>query len=151
MFDGPESRLPVGAQRLLTLAAFLDTLHPEQFDIRLWSSVRDPRLTPEGEPTCGTVCCAGGYAALMPVFQAQGLTFGPSGNQFVSDQIPVYRGKIGFEALADFFELAIGDAQWAFSNTRYFERPSPREVAGRLRLLTEKVTARAAAKEAVHA
>lgn len=85
--------------RLLTLAAFLDSLPPERFDFGHW--VGDKW---EGRPdlSCGTTACAAGWATTIPEFREAGLRMRASnwGGGF-----PVFKPYTGFTALGVFFDL----------------------------------------------
>lgn len=72
--------------RLLRLAAHLDTLPAESFDMGHWG-VWNPR-------GCGTVCCALGHACSIPEFAAEGLTL-----EFGTDREPDEAGELALVVL----------------------------------------------------
>lgn len=58
-------------KRLLKLAALLDVVPPDKFDMRFWA-LGDG--TPMGdEPKCSSVACALGWATTIPEFKRAGL------------------------------------------------------------------------------
>ena len=114
-------------ERLLTLAAFLDSLKPKQFNIGTWREDED----------CGTVACAVGWATTIPEFQAAGLSWDERYGT------PRYRRSMDFRSSELFFGLGHSDAVALFTNTWYRSRnprpwyrsrnPRPQTVARRIR------------------
>lgn len=102
MFDGLEPTLPLGAQRLLTLAAALEAMPPEKFSILKWS--------------CGTTCCAVGLAGSLPEFLAQGFRLArmPDGTSY-----PEYKYYFGYGAAEKFFEIGVRTAARLFAPGAY--------------------------------
>lgn len=81
-----ENPLPIGRQRLLVLADFLETkVEPSRFDMRSWK--------------CGTTACAAGWAAMIPEFVAAGYdcdAWGPAFREFVyADALGAFFGIEG--------------------------------------------------------
>lgn len=75
------------------LISILEQIKKEKrpFDLGNWVTYN------QNNPVCGTACCAMGYAALDPVFQAAGLTF------HVKDSDGV---EINIETVQDFNKLS---------------------------------------------
>jgi hypothetical protein len=98
------------------------------------------------EKTCGTACCAGGYAALDPVLMAEGLHLAGRGSQVASDWMVVsdwirvdsqeqfaalpplirvkefsvcFGDKHGYGALAEFFGIAMEESHRIFAPEYY--------------------------------
>jgi len=130
----------VNGPRLLALADLLDNFETERpklatlvdtFDLSVW--------------LCGTAACAGGFASLHPVFRALGL--GTSYDPELGDEVPTFRGRTGFNAIQDFFELTFADAGDLFSAEAYggcVSNPTPSIVARRIRFHVAATTADAA-------
>lgn len=137
MFDGLE-QLPVGQRRLLRLADRLDALRADAFNIRYWvhgeSGPRDHLdLEEDDQPHCGTVCCAVGYAAMLPEFKAEGL-----GLEWSADDRrfePTFAGRMGWGAVIAFFGIPGDVAAELFTWHRYAESISVTAdvVAARIR------------------
>lgn len=81
--------------RLIKLYEFFKTVPKDQVDLNAWE--------------CGTHACLGGWACRMPEFQALGLK--------LEDDVLSFQGELGFDALADFFELDDFDAQVLFATS----------------------------------
>ncbi len=108
-------------ERLKRLAEILDAVPPAQFDLGFWYTKTD----------CGTIACAGGWAALDPGFQADGLK--PDAG------MPTYAGERGFAALIRFFGLSSVTLfmPYGYPLHRYPGRIRPADVAARVRELLE--------------
>lgn len=91
--------------RLIKLVEFLRTIPDEQFNINDWQS------------SCGTVCCAGGWACHIPEFNVKGLRMCSS---ILADR-PTFEGWYGFDAMASFFGLSNFMASQLFDGERYPE------------------------------
>lgn len=87
------------AVRLLTLAAYLETLKPSQYSHDSYYSVPSTwgfrtRYKADGAPQCGTVACALGHAAVCGAFRDAGLRVGTfGGGIFVPYHIGDVRNK----------------------------------------------------------
>jgi len=95
--------------RMANLVKLLRTVSPDHFDLRDWISgdtLTDKRKmlhqlymsSPYPEFSCGTTACACGHAALHPWFKKQGLMLSAQG-------WPFYKGKMGFRAIEEFFQI----------------------------------------------
>lgn len=80
-----------------------------RFDIMDWR-----RASPRH--SCGTAFCAGGIACMMPELQEEGL--------FLLNNIPQFKYKESYFALAGFFELSFPKTQYIFSPSQY-DGPRP--------------------------
>lgn len=88
------------------------------FDLQNWYRVN----------TCGTTACAGGYAAMDPTFNKQGLSLHPHYDS------PRYGGHDGFWALEDFFGLNEEEVNYLFDHGTYSSTDwnSPAAVQARI-------------------
>jgi hypothetical protein len=131
-------------ERLLTLAAFLDTVEPAKFDLKTWrikteipvegaagvyfeakSDVTDSEL--EG---CGTTACAVGWACLMPEFIKEGLSY--------KNHSPTYDKSTSWEAVTRFFGISYREADVLFAVSCYEScKAGPHEVAERIRTVVK--------------
>ncbi len=112
------------ARKLLVLAAHLDAVPRESFDIWTWRPSR-----------CGSECCAVGHACHIPEFAASGLR--------LVDGVPAFDAidgdHFGFGAACAFFGLTRSQARHLFDGTRYPRSPgenlpvTPTAVADRIR------------------
>jgi len=119
--DGIARYRAPGAERLSRLAVFLDTLPEGQLTFTRWYG--------HGRG------CAVGLAAHDDLWmQAQGLGLEQGAQSRMS--YPVYEGQTDWPAVAAFFALPLETAQELFSARGYDGdlRPSPREIAARVRL-----------------
>jgi len=100
-------------ERLLTIMRNVET---QKFDMSTWFKLQDPIFNPlQKEVSCGFTACAGGWAALDPEFNKQGLTID------LADEGQIeFKGRVGLEALADFFELPELIADMLFDPYYYF-------------------------------
>lgn len=124
-----------GRERILTLAAKLDTVADVHFDMGRWFrcvEINDEMWTevlaafnPQNE--CGYEACAAGHAASIPEFQALGY--------FVTASGVYYGGKEDVEALALFFEIPVGAAVELFHQHGYSDQSwnTPKGKAAQLR------------------
>jgi hypothetical protein len=111
----------------------------KSFDLALWAVI--------DQHDCCTVACAGGYAAIDPVFQAQGLYLGYKGGIplrkatrcFLGQPKIYFRASNGklyseFEAAARFFEITMKQTEWLFARFSYPAPvpPGPEDVIARL-------------------
>lgn len=110
------------SDRLLVLAAFLDTLPPEKLDMGVWAE----------KQKCGTVACAVGWACQIPEFQEAGLRV-----EWDKDEcaVPVFGVVCGWATPAVFFGLPITCVHYLFDSELYEANAavSPRTVAARIR------------------
>lgn len=103
------------------------------FDMDSWAQHGDPMgQTPENAPHldgvlpgCGTACCALGYAALRPEFQALGLKITYDRDRYLRPVwSPLYEGRLDFAAGRALFGLEDGEELHLFAPTRYAD-PDP--------------------------
>ena len=148
----------VNVERLLRLAAHLETVPAEAFDMGDWA-VRH---------TCGTTCCALGHACTIPEFAAAGLTLVWDADERAQPiratpecRDDVGRLVVGFRAAVAFFGIEPRDARDLFDPERYIpdvSRPDadetalwasirPADVADRIRELVRGHQRAAAAAE----
>ena len=129
----------MNTKRLLKLAKFLDKLPPNRFDNQNWWTGTKPKH--EDDYDYFTIndkgkACAGGWACTIPEFMKAGL--GVNGPQFTNDvSAPIFEGKIGFEALAEFFDIDVEHIRCIFSEYAYTKAPKPKDVAARIRAFIE--------------
>jgi hypothetical protein len=64
--------------------------------------------------TCNTVCCAVGWACLIPAFKEQGLWYAAE-----DDNVPVFNGNKGIRAISEFFGITLIEASWLFLPSNY--------------------------------
>lgn len=116
--------------RLRVLSDFLETVPDDKFDINQWRH------------SCGSVCCAGGWACEIPEFKAAGLMIAIAGEPMFtappvhalsSTPIPL----TGYHALAAFFGLSHFTTTMLFSPEAYpvlenEDRVLPRQIIQRL-------------------
>lgn len=93
--------------RLLHLISILEQVNSEDYDQSHWH--------------CGTTACAGGHAAMDPLFQAEGLSQTSTG-------APLYAGYDAFDALSRFFDLSYAQTSYIFGSTTYEDLAE--EIAG---------------------
>lgn len=109
--------------RLLKLAAHLDTVPPEKFDLGHW--------------ICGTTACAVGHACSIPEFRAEGLGWNSKQSRTrFENPAPRFGGSEGWYAVQKFFDLDYGQATALFLDDSYDthgERTTAAEVAQRIR------------------
>ena len=127
------TKLETGVDRLLFLAAFLDTVNEDKFDLGSWrdspysSSITDSVLIHE----CRSTACAVGWACSLPEFQELGLKF--------EIHHPIYMDQYGvqiygWDAVESFFDLEPLEAQHLFSDLTYLRMPkTSNAVASRIR------------------
>lgn len=136
-------------------SAALQTARPEAFETRdilkpAFSEIGEVKFRKKGwsprqilEPTvCQTVGCAMGWAATIPEFKKAGLKLvsysGFHGGEIGLAEI-YYKGKIGFDAAAKFFEITGVDAGMLFDPACYPASAftKPRAVSKRIHELIE--------------
>lgn len=123
--------LPIGHQRLLVLADFLETKVPdEDFNLRRW-------LHPYGSPSCAI-----GYAGIIPEFRALGFGVSYRGGPRGSNE-PFFGDIKRWEAIQTFFEISYATAAEFFTRMRYETAPGPRQVAARIRAFVADANAKA--------
>ncbi|MDQ2987414.1 MAG: hypothetical protein M3R13_11985 [Armatimonadota bacterium] len=117
-------------RRLLKLAAFLDTVPIEKFDMCLWAvSRRSASKTPQ----CATRACALGWATAIPEFNRAGLRL--MVDAFDSTEGVVYFGDLNrFYAAEAFFDIDSDDAGRLFAEGSN----DPKEKAKEIRALVRK-------------
>lgn len=143
-------------ERLERLAALLDTVPPEKFDLGSWA--------------CGTTACAIGWAALDPTFRNEGFRleveyfvplFGTrrradatklshtnvSWRRLQPDSYPVFGGYEDYEAVMLFFGLSKDQAHRLFDRAAYGNAGTATDVAKRIRAMLAR-SKRAKAKQA---
>lgn len=127
------------SDRLLKLAAHLESLWPDVFDMTTWAEIR---------PGCGTVCCALGHATTL--FAGEGLRlrwdYAPDELRAGDAAVVRYYGPglyppAGYAAAAVFFGLGPEEAIHLFAPFAYRDEAderrgpdiTPYEVAERIR------------------
>lgn len=152
-----------GAQRLLILANFLDTLPQGSVYMGGWLSdilkineriragsaydpfgISDERLDLLGTGEkiridrsaieCGFAACAVGWACSIPEFNEQGLHLSRAADECA---VPTFAGAISFAAVEDFFEIDFDVSDILFGYDSYgdggMEPTNPSRVAARIR------------------
>jgi hypothetical protein len=134
----------VNKERLLKLADFLDTVHPNKFEISSWLNTgwRARGGCTEAELLdldCGTTACAVGWACTIPEFKAEGLGFGGI-VPMPTLQMPDGKTLTSWEAVREFFGLTQPEALNLFDRGAYATGPyaSATTVARKIRLLVER-------------
>ena len=107
-------------ERLHRLADFVDGIRPDDFTLDDWIS-RDGRRG----------CALGLAASQCEALKAQGLRLG-------QDDLPVYLGTGGLDAITGFFGITRRDAKRVFGLSGYPGYPSPRRTAAELRALASR-------------
>lgn len=95
-------------KRLEALADFLVTVSPKKFDFSQFASA-----TNLGEPNCGTVGCALGWACTMPKFQNLGLRLAQTDERTIEPILPDADLE-GWTVAMYLFDLTTEDAQYLF-------------------------------------
>ena len=128
-------------ERLLKLAAFLETVPERKFDIQSWRCESNEAGASEfnsdllqdqylRDPDCGTTGCAVGWACSMPEFQAEGFIWTLTGPGLLRK----VGGISGWPAVRAFFDLVQEDATALFDEYSYTARANgPKDVAQRIR------------------
>lgn len=122
--------------RLTMLADKLDIVPPEHFDINVFVY----------HNKCGTVACAMGHAAMMPEFQALGLSLTYHSPPHLASIQFRRNGELYYDAVAaqHFFDLAGEQVKSLFFPTGYMHmhgrchpnpQPGPKDVAAKIRRL----------------
>lgn len=109
-----------GSERLEQLAAFVESLPAGELTFSRWYGH-------------GRGCAVGLAAAGHPWFLAQGLRL--EGGDSLKDCRPIYGTASDWAAVAAFFDLSPGEARRLFDREGYGGRirPTPKEVAGKIR------------------
>lgn len=155
------------SERLLHLADALDIMPiPDQFNLESFAGFVDAEGAymdwRKDHPPCGTVLCACGYAALLPVLQAEGLVLKafmwPTGTHsridtalntvdefnatLTNDELTTfelqYADNCGIAAAGVFFGLDSDEFMDLFTDSAYIGNPPPSQVAERIRALVYK-------------
>lgn len=124
----------MNSERLLRLAAHLDTVPAGVFDMTQWAIKAD----------CGTVACALGHACSVPEFAAAGLRLHWSDGPYESACVRLAgeNPHNGYGVASSFFDIDLQDAHHLFSpgdylgadgNPRAGDDIHPAEVAQRIR------------------
>ncbi len=127
--------------------------------IDLLDPAKDSHTVGSVKETCGTACCAMGYAALDSLFAEQGLklavdTYNPKTDEEsivhvsslqafnalmrkrsleIQEAQPVFRGTSGFDAAQGFFGITYDASTWLFSPAAYSGAVHPSHVIDRIR------------------
>ena len=128
-----KQKLETGNQRLLFLAAFLDTVNEDRFNLETWRRgeyvhvITDEVLLHD----CGTTACAVGWACSLPEFRELGLGFHEYYPTLETDDL----GRLHtWDAVERFFDLDSAESSYLFIYTQYSSTNSaPRDVADRIR------------------
>ena len=111
----------MNVDRMNELADLIYTIPYEKLDMRRWIN------------ECGTVCCALGWAAQHEPFVKQGLQIKGKDETLGLFGVPAYLYLTGYQAAMMFFRIDLPTAEYLFSPDAYFDSPSPKEVAERIR------------------
>ena len=107
-------------ERLTHLAALLDTVPSERFNLSLWV---------DSTQECGFAGCAVGWATHDRALKAEGLTFDDS----CGAGAPTFEGLRNWPAVELFFGLEVGAADHLFGPWNYPGPRTPAAVAARIR------------------
>lgn len=119
----------MNAERLLKLAELLETkVSRKSFNFDVFYMTDEKK-------ECGYVACAIGHAMIDPWFTRRGFKKGKrSRTVFNKDHAtPHYKGKYGWDAVENFFDLSFEEAIFLFTNYYSQERVTPKQVAKRIR------------------
>ena len=135
-------RVEIGKMR--QLADFLETVPPNDFDLRVWEkrAARSRRVALFGlierDPGCGFAGCAVGWAAYSGLFP--GLTMSMNTKDYkVAAREPVYRGQTNWAAVMRLLGLSKNFTHFLFSGDFYKTRATPGMVADRLRAAADRI------------
>lgn len=120
------------------LVRVMESVRDRGLPLNMWGWIQE-----SAEHACGMVCCAGGWAALDPAFNALGLT------AVVRDSRPghglsgvTFKGMSAFAALEEFFGLTSAQTEFLFAPHRYCDAEgfvrsdvTPDDVIARVRHL----------------
>ncbi len=97
--------------RLLHLITVLERVERERlgFNMGIWHASTD-------QHSCGTTCCAGGWAALDPVFNAEGLALEHYAGGIST---PAFGDRTHYGAIQEFFGLEVESAVFLFNPNTY--------------------------------
>lgn len=130
--------LAVKTDRMRELAAFLETVPPEDFDLAGWQTREaiDPvKFGPfVWRKGCGFAGCAMGWAAYSGKFP---------GLRIAEGKMLVYRGATSWKASQKFLGITEALARFLFEETRY-DDATPSDVAIRLARCADIIDARIA-------
>jgi hypothetical protein len=132
-------------ERLNMLADFLEhNADKIGFDLANWGIKRGEEVAKYPVPGdgivevgCGTVCCAVGWACLIPVFNDQGFF---NVIPYVEHISPAYRSGdrifYGWDAIQEFFDINHETADRLFLESSYDHDATALDVAARIKDLT---------------
>lgn len=116
-----------GNERLLVLAKALraNAANPQgaRFDLGSWMKFPKDSLGELPSIACGTVVCAVGLATLLPELRAEGLAWEIS-QWNPRNGTPSFRGRTSFNAVTEFFEVSICEADVLFQENHYTPGPT---------------------------
>lgn len=117
---------PFHKKRLLQLAKYLQKVSPVRFNMDCYSRGGSTRAS------CGSMGCALGHAAEIPVFRKSGYKLTEGGE-------PIYKQAIGLTAAELFFGLSWYDTLNLFgpSSRNRHERQSPKCVGRNIKKFVE--------------
>lgn len=128
-------------ERLLKLAAFLETVPPERFDYNTWAGEDW-----QGKPdlSCGTTACAFGWATAIPEFAAAGLKLVKNRHGSIHVELAgmAYDQETGgydrsLSSAVQFFDISSMDAHYLFIPEGSMEGWEATRVAQHIRNFVE--------------
>jgi hypothetical protein len=140
----------MNTERLLILAAFLETVPEHKFSLSSWRDTGLERLTLEERlsgyyisnkkllnNSCGTTGCAIGWACTIPEFIEDGFSWSRN-CPLLTDNSKEWREWMkvwhGFDAVENFFSIDGSTSEYLFMDTSYDEYKSgSKDVANRIR------------------
>jgi hypothetical protein len=117
--------------RLSLLAAYLETIPEDHFDMSEWVRLKGASVI-EGavpEPKCGTSACALGWACSIPEFNDVGLKLDRVVGA-ICDAVPTYEHARGYDAAEKFFELTHQQARYIFRGDT--NKATPKDVCNHI-------------------
>ncbi len=118
--------------RLITLRNhLLNNVQDSKFYLEYWIGNNDTPWDGEMNLSCGTTACAMGHAALIPEFQALGLSLKRVSR---NGGTVTYDGMTQFSAVACFLDISIREADYLFNPEDYLNdaRTTRMEVIDRI-------------------
>ena len=117
-------------KRLKQLKRMLKRIPNDQLDLRRW--ITKQKLDKPGiskNLDCGSVCCVIGWACLYKPFNKEGLNLNGS--------IPTFKEHGSWNAVQQFFEIALNEAEWIASRRAYDKKATTKDVIRHIDALLE--------------
>lgn len=118
-------------KRLKQLKRMLKRIPNDQLELRLW--VTKQKLDKPGVSKnldCGSVCCVIGWACLYKPFNKEGLNLN-------ARSIPTFKEHCSWDAVQQFFEITLNEAEWIASRRAYAKKATTKDVIRHIDALLE--------------